>query len=78
MSHAHFCDYAGHYWTCHGKALRLLAGDTESSVCICLKHQSPMEDGDHSGCPVELLACEEHCERQLLVMGASIRVPTRS
>jgi hypothetical protein len=79
MSHAHFCDYTGHYWTCHGKALRLFARDTEPSTCICPKHQTPISDGDHASCPVELLACPEHCEMQFREMGAaSIHVLPRS
>ena len=69
MSHRHFCDFAGHEWECVGTALRPLAGDTEPSECICLRHQISMEDGDHSGCPVELLACSEHCDEQLREMG---------
>jgi hypothetical protein len=69
MSHRHFCDYVGHEWECTGTALRPIAGDTEPSTCICLKHQVPMEDGDHSMCPVELLACPEHREAQLQEMG---------
>ena len=50
MTHRHFCDHAGHYWECHGKALRPLAGDTEPSVCMCRTCGVPMEDGDHSRC----------------------------
>jgi len=69
MSHRHFCDYAGHDWECDGLALRPLAGDTEPSECYCLRHQVPMERGDHSGCPVELLACPEHREEQLQQIG---------
>jgi hypothetical protein len=64
MTHRHFCDHAGHYWECHGKALRPLAGDTEPSVCMCRTCGVPMEDGDHSRCRVELLACPEHVEGQ--------------
>jgi hypothetical protein len=69
MSHRHFCDYAGHEWECTGTALRPIAGDTEPSICICLRHQVPMEDGDHSECSIELLACPEHREAQLREMG---------
>lgn len=68
MSHRHFCDYFGHEWECNGAALRPLAGDTEPSVCMCPWHQVPMEDGDHSDCPAELLACPEHREEQLRKM----------
>jgi len=60
MSHRHFCDYAGHYWECEGAALRPLSGNAGPSECICLEHQTSMEEGDHSNCPVELLACPEH------------------
>ncbi len=64
MSHRHFCDVAGHYWECPGKALR--GGDAEPSVCICLPCGRPLEGYDHSGCndPVELLACPEHIEEE--------------
>jgi hypothetical protein len=54
---------------CEGTALRPLAGDTEPSICICPKHQTPLEDGDHSECPIELLACPEHRDEQLREIG---------
>jgi hypothetical protein len=60
MPHLHFCDHSGHYWQCEETALRPDAGDTEPSTCMCLMHGVPIEEGDHSGCPVELLACPEH------------------
>lgn len=64
MSHRHFCDVAGHYWECEGRALR--AGDSEPSICICLPCGLPLEGFDHSGCadPVELLACPDHMEEE--------------
>jgi hypothetical protein len=65
MSHFHYCDYAGHEWECTGAALRPLAGDTEPSICMCQMHQVPLAYGDHRECPVELLACPEHCDEQL-------------
>ncbi len=68
MSHRHFCDYAGHEWECEGTALRPIRGDTEPSTCMCLNHQVSMEDGDHSMCSIELLACPEHREAQLQKM----------
>jgi hypothetical protein len=68
MSHRHFCDSAGHYWECVGTALRPLTRDAEPSICICLRHLVPMEDGDHSECPIELLACPEHRDEQLRQM----------
>jgi hypothetical protein len=60
MSHRHYCDVAGHYWECEGKALR--GADTEPTVCICLPCGRPLEGFDHSRChaPIELLACPEH------------------
>src|ERR1019366_3773760 len=67
MSHRHACD-AGHYWDCFGTALRPLMGDTEPSVCMCIRHRVPMEVGDHSACSIELLACPEHREEQRLGM----------
>jgi hypothetical protein len=69
MSHFHFCDYAGHEWKCEGTALRPLVGGTVRSVCMCLRHNVPLADGEHSNCPVELLACPEHREEQLRDMG---------
>jgi hypothetical protein len=69
MSHRHWCDYTGHFWECVGSALRPLAGDLKPSACFCLNHQVSMEEGDHSGCSVELLACPEHREAQLSKMG---------
>ena len=60
ISHQHFCGYAGHYWQCEGKALRPHTGDTELSLCMCPTHGVPMDEGDHSKCMVELLACPEH------------------
>jgi len=60
VSHQHYCDVAGHYWECEGKALR--GADTEPTVCICLPCGRPLEGFDHSRChaPIELLACPEH------------------
>jgi hypothetical protein len=49
--------------------MRPHVSDTEASECICLRHQVSMEDGDHSACPVELLACPEHREEQFQKMG---------
>jgi hypothetical protein len=69
MSHCHFCDYAGHEWECDGTALRSLAGATERSVCMCLVHQVSLTNGDHSECPVELLACPDHRDEQLRDLG---------
>jgi hypothetical protein len=34
-----------------------------------MDHGVPMEQGDHSECNVELLACPEHCGEQLRAMG---------
>jgi hypothetical protein len=67
MSHQHFCDFAGHYWECDGTAVRLFA--PEASVCMCLDHGVPMEEGDHSTCSVELLSCLEHRADQMRAMG---------
>jgi hypothetical protein len=62
--HKHFCDVEGHEWECEGTAPRQLAGDTEPSVCMCISHRVPMEEGDHSECSIELLACPKHREEQ--------------
>ena len=65
MSHQHFCDSAGHYWECEGNAVRLFAKDSSPTPCMCLNHQVSMEDGDHSKCSIELLACPEHRDEQI-------------
>ena len=65
MSHRHFCDVGGHWWECSGKALRPNARQTEASVCMCSTHKVPMEEGDHSACRVELLACPDHRDSDL-------------
>jgi hypothetical protein len=52
--HIHYCDAAGHEWQC-----------SENCECFC---GLPMEQGNHSECPVELRACPEHkdeTERQV-------------
>jgi hypothetical protein len=41
-----------------------MAGDTKPSACVCRGCGLAMEDGDHSQCPVELLACPEHMDEQ--------------
>jgi hypothetical protein len=58
MSHRHFCDVAGHWWECKGRALR--TGEKEPSVCMCQKCGVPLELGNHIHDYVELLACPEH------------------
>ncbi len=64
MGHRHFCDVAGHWFECDGKALR--SGDTEPSVCMCMKCGVPLESGGHSQCKhlVEVVACPEHREEE--------------
>lgn len=62
--HQHFCDVCGNKWDCEGTAPRPFMGDTEPSVCMCVTHRTPLEDGDHSGCSIELLACPEHRDVQ--------------
>jgi hypothetical protein len=37
---------------------------------MCLGHQVPMDDGDHSECSIELLACPEHLGEQLRKIAA--------
>ena len=69
MAHLHWCDVTGHEWECHGSALRPLRGDTEPTPCYCINHQTLMDDGDHSQCSIELIACPEHSAQQLLAMG---------
>jgi hypothetical protein len=36
---------------------------------MCLDHDVPMEEGDHSTCSVELLSCLEHRADQMRAMG---------
>ena len=67
MSHRHFCDFAGHYWDCEGTATRLFT--PEPSVCMCLNCGTPMEQGQHDDCSVELLSCPEHRADQMRAMG---------
>lgn len=67
--HRHFCEVRGHYWECDGNAARPLTGNAEPTVCICMDHGVSMEEGDHSQCSVELLACPDHCDEQLRAMG---------
>jgi hypothetical protein len=50
VSYYHYCDVAGHRWQCNGRA----SGPCE---CFC---GLPMEEGDHSECPIQLLACPKH------------------
>lgn len=67
MSHRHWCPVAGHEWLCSGSAIRLF--QNEPTPCFCLQHQTSMEDGDHSGCSIELIACPEHLRVQTIAMG---------
>ncbi len=55
--HRHACGH-GHYWECRGTAVRF--GDSEPTVCMCLDHGVPMEQGDHGTCTMELLDCPLH------------------
>ena len=48
--------------------MRQFAENSERTPCICITHSASMDDGDHSECPVELLACPEHREQQLRQM----------
>jgi hypothetical protein len=67
--HQHSCEVAGHLWDCGGIASRPLSGQSEPSVCLCLQHGVPMEEGDHSQFSIELLACPLHRDDQLRAMG---------
>ena len=69
MAHLHWCDVTGHEWECQGTALRPLLGDFEPTPCYCFNCGTLMEDGDHSQCSIELLACPEHRDQQLRAMG---------
>lgn len=75
MTHRHFCDYAGHEWDCEGAAVRPFLGDTEPSVCMCIRHRVPMEEGDHSECSIELIACPDHREEQLRKIKENRTIP---
>ena len=67
MSHQHWCGYTGHYWDCPGAAVRLF--QAQPTVCMCLQHGVPMEEGDHSACSMELLSCPEHRADHMRAMG---------
>jgi hypothetical protein len=67
--HRHLCEVTGHYWDCPGSAVRSLRGESEPTICYCLEHLVPMEEGDHSQCSIELLACRDHQDEQLRKMG---------
>jgi hypothetical protein len=41
----------------------------EHTSCMCLQHGDSMVQGDHTACIVELLACPEHRDEQLLQIG---------
>lgn len=56
--HKHACGH-GHYWNCDGTAIRY---SEEPTICMCLDHGVPMEDGDHSQCTIELLDCPGHAD----------------
>ncbi len=60
LSHQHFCDVGGHLWTCEGMAARPEGGSPKPVPCRCFVHEVPIEQGDHTGCPIELLACPLH------------------
>jgi len=34
--------------------------DSQPTECVCIDHGTSMEDGDHSGCTIELLTCPLH------------------
>jgi len=55
--HRHACGH-GHYWDSDGTATR--HSETEPTVCMCLDHGVPLDDGDHSEYTVELLDCPFH------------------
>jgi len=62
MSHRLFCDIGGHEWECDCVALHALAPD-RYPVCICKECGLPLNEGEHSQCRIELLACYE-CKQQ--------------
>jgi hypothetical protein len=63
VSHKHFCEIGGHEWECECAALHEF--DPERfQVCICKACQLPMDEGDHSNCPIELLTCPEHLSQK--------------
>jgi|SRR6185437_65182 len=67
MSHRHWCESSGRYWQCPGAAVRLF--QAEPTICMCIQHGIPMEEGDHSECAIELLSCPEHRADQMRAMG---------
>ncbi len=50
--------HAGDFTMFSRTAIRF--GDVEPTVCMCLVHGVSMEDGDHSACSIEILACPLH------------------
>jgi hypothetical protein len=55
--------------------------NTEPSECMCQICGVPMDEGDHAECPVELLACPDHMDKQLGRMGyepGTSNMPRRS
>ena len=72
ISHRHYCEEGGHYWQCDGVAVR--GANAEAKVCMCFDHHVPMEQGDHNGCTIELLACPD-CDTSTKFARGSIKVP---
>lgn len=62
MSHRHYCPATNHYWECNGTATRFSPEGTQPSPCMCPTQPDVLVDeGDHSTCSVEILACsDEH------------------
>jgi hypothetical protein len=59
MGHPYFCDICGHEWECECVAVHEFVPERHS-VCICKTCGLPMNEGDHSRCPIELRACPEN------------------
>lgn len=62
MSHRHFCPATNHYWDCDGTAIRFPSEVAQPSACMCPTHPDvSVDEGDHSTCSIEVLACSgEH------------------
>ena len=58
-AHRHFCAYGNHAWECLKPDPRVY-GNWAPPVCVCPTDHMPMDEGDHSSCPIGNLACPEH------------------
>ena len=65
--HRHFCEFGDHEWVCSLPDPRDY-GTWTPPVCVCPTHRAPMDKGDHSECPIGILACRAHHLEQIKQM----------